>query len=306
MSNTTDISDSNDSKGIYTTASALDASTRPAEEFAEIFDAICSEEFQTLIRVDAINGIRKFHPVYVLGYDSKMIQLMRSSYCAGVAAALAKQNNYRVGIYSVPSTEVLINRVGIAPSIMVLAPDVELVGIAHAFAKLNHVPVLRMLRSGHTARLVDLPNTDYYGGVYETVSEDAVSKSAIWTRVINIGLLVWLRTRGFRTADTTAISLRSTHAIRKSNLPKPEPSFTQFMRKQLERLGFDREPEALLASNALAESESSFDFGKDAEHITQTEQPHTEVGKKRGSWRTPVRHTDIKGFPVHNIVQPNY
>lgn len=270
----------------------------------ELFDAICSEEFQTLIRVDALNGIRKFHPVYVLGYAYDKIQLMRRSYCSSLCtdAGLSKQDVYRVGIYSVPNTEALANRVGIAPSVMVLAPDIELTGAVHAFVKHNHTPVLRVQHKHST--LVQLPNTDYYGGVYETVAEEDIVKQAVWTRVINTGLIVWLRTRGFRSADNAVVSLRGTHAIRRTMLPKPEPSFTQFMRKQLERLGFDRESGASLTCIA-ASSDSSFDFGCSAIDDFPRSSKEDSTCKTTSTRRTPM-HADLKVFPTHNIVQPNY
>lgn len=262
---------------------------------AELFDAICSEEFQTLIRVDALNGIRKFHPVYVLGYDAAMLKVMRSSYCsdaAALAVGTSKRDTYKVGIYNVPSIDSLAKRVGIAPSVMVLAPEVELAGAVHLFVKQNHIPVLRVLHKHST--LVQLPNTDYYGGVYKTVVEDDIAIASIWTRAINIGLLVWLRTRGFRTDDNTVVSLRGTHAIRRSALPKPEPTFSQFVHKQLERLGFDVESEASL-THIAASSDSSFDFScNDNSASAKRQQTHEHT------------YARAKVFPMHNIVQPNY
>ena len=230
----------------------------PDDASVDALDAMCSQEFQTLLAVDALSGSRQFHPVYVLGYSADVIVRMRSSY---VIDSDPSKQAYVVKTYGVYEVQALESRIGIAPSVMVLAPEIEIDGVVRGFIKEHRIPVLRMQHK-RTA-LVALPNRDYYGGrVYETLAEKDIDNTSLWTRTINVGLLVWLRTRGLRSEDTV-VSLRDSKAMRKRSScqlpPVPAPSFQAFAKSSLEKLGIDETAQEALSTLPII-PESSFGF----------------------------------------------
>ena len=236
-------------------------------------DALLSREFQALIRVDAIVGTRSFHPVYVIGYESHMIRVMRDSYIQDTPFPKDdRRTTFRVGIYGVFDPESLQSRIGIPPSVIVLAPHVDLDGVVRSFIRAHHVQVLRLQK--RRTVLDALPCREYYGsGVYETFQEDQITNTKMWTDAINIGILVWLRTRGFRdslsaqsshstqsdSAPVTMQSLRESKALRRSKVQPTAPDFTSFATAKLRDLGIpdERAQEEVLKS---LPPESVFDF----------------------------------------------
>jgi hypothetical protein len=125
-------------------------------------NALYSEEFQTLLRVDALSGVRSFHPVYVLGYGADMIRKMRDSYRDEDESTLEREHPiYTVKMYGVFENADLANRIGIPPSVIVLAPHVDIEGDVRAFVQMHRVPVLRVQLVKQ--KLADIPRRDYYG-----------------------------------------------------------------------------------------------------------------------------------------------
>jgi hypothetical protein len=222
-------------------------------------DALYSQEFRTLLAVDALSGSRQFHPIYVLGYSADVIVRMRSSY---VIDPDPIKQAYVVKTYGVYEIQALEDRIGIPPSVLVLSPETEIVGTVRSFIKEHRIPVLRMQHE--RTELVALPNRDYYGGrVYETLAEKDIDNAELWTRTINVGLLVWLRTRGLRD-NNTVVSLRDSKAVKRqrvqANMQAPASSFQAFAKSTLEKLGIDEIAQDALSTLPVA-PESAFGFG---------------------------------------------
>lgn len=232
-------------------------------------DVLLSREFQALIRVDAIAGTRSFHPVYVIGYEARMIQMMRDSYVQDKPFPKdERKTTFKVGIYGVYDSESLRDRIGIPPSVMVLAPHVDLDGVVKAFVRAHHVHVLRMQH--RKTELDALPHREYYGGAYETYQEDEISDRSLWTDAINVGILIWLRSRGYReslassnsrseSSVVTMQSLRESKAMRRTKIQPPAPDFSSFAASRLRDLGVpDEAAQAEVLKNLPPES--VFDF----------------------------------------------
>lgn len=253
-------------------------------------NALYSEEFQTLLRVDAMSGTRNFHPVYVLGYSAEMVRVMRDSYQDEDEAPLHRNHPiYTVKLYGIFEHIDLEHRIGIPPSVIVLAPHVDLDGDVRAFVKLHRLPVLRV-QLKHTD-LVSLPCRDYYGGIYETIAESDITNKLAWTRAINIGLLVWLRTRGLRNAESP-VTLRDTKALRKQFVPKPAPSFSAFASSQLQEHGIVSEATQTDILKKLP-TESVFNFrSQESEHEDAQITTYLESRK--------LRNTESEIPPPHN------
>lgn len=260
-------------------------------------NALYSEEFQTLLRVDAMSGTRNFHPVYVLGYSAEMVRVMRDSYRDEEESELhARHPVYTVKLYGLFENIDLANRIGIPPSVIVLAPHVDLDGDVRAFVKMHRLPVLRVQLQ--QTDLVELPCRDYYGGIYETIAESDITNRTLWTRAINIGLLVWLRTRGLRGNDTL-VSLRDTKAMRRQFVPKPAPSFSAFASSQLQAHGIDEAAQTEFIKALPPESVLNF-RSQESEHEDAQITTYLESRKLRKQDSSTLPHQLPELPPPHD------
>lgn len=205
----------------------------------------------------------KIHPVYVIGLDREQLHALRNSY-------LNPGSNIRVGIYGIYDTSALLERVGLEPTLMILAEHVRIDGDLAVFTRRFRTPILRLMH--YPVHLHNLCHEDYYGGVYETLASSDVTNTEAITYMINLGILIWLRNRGERTAvqqrlasaldlsgaENREIDPRASSMIRKQvSVPKPESSWEVYAKKQLE--GFVPGP-------SYAESVKSID-----DHFKQTD-----------------------------------
>lgn len=200
-----------------------------------------SSDLQTLL--DA--GIQaRMHPVYAFGLTREQLHEVRNAYVNPDAG-------FRVGIYGIYDTSILLSRVGIAPSVVIVNQNTEITGDIASFIKRSRIPVLRIL--DRWVPLTRLPRTDYYGGVYEVLESGKIACPREVTFMLNLGILIYLRNRGkwnkrgsidLNSSDDSCFDVessfddqqpeRKTRAVKRTpQMPAPEPSFDSFFRKQI-------------------------------------------------------------------------
>lgn len=181
----------------------------------------------------------KIHPVYVIGLDRTQLHALRNSY-------LNPGSNIRVGIYGIYDTGALLERIGIEPTLIVLAEHVRLDGDLAVFTRRFRTPILRLMH--YPVHLHNLCHEDYYGGVYETLAASEVTNTEAITYMINLGILIWLRNHGERTgvqqrlasaldlsgAENREVDPRASSGMRKQiSMPKPEANWEVYAQKQM-------------------------------------------------------------------------
>lgn len=161
---------------------------------------------------------QKLHPVYVIGMNREFVHSMRNTY--------VPVPELRVGIYGIYDTSCLGSRIGISPSVVVLGPEVRCTGSLAGFIRKSKAPVLRLQ---HVRTSVsELPRSDYYGGVYDTLDIESCRDSVVLSRTIVLGILTWSRYHEVIPMDKHVPS-----AKRKFVMPQPESSFGAFAAKQI-------------------------------------------------------------------------
>ena len=140
-------------------------------------------------------------PVFCIGLSRTDVHAMRNSY-------ISYTDDYDVRIIGFYSNHNIIpKRLGVVPRVLVLK-DVEIAGELRTYIRKNRIPVLRILQQ-RTA-LVNLPFSDYYSGVYETLAYDDVRNSRLVTSMIELGVRIYNRNRG----DNTDMSEFARHSMR--------------------------------------------------------------------------------------------
>ena len=190
----------------------------------------------------------KIHPVYVVGLDRDQLHSLRNTYTN-------PDSRIRVGIYGIYDTDVLVTRLGIEPTVIILAEHIKIQDDIATFIKRNRTPVLRLMKN--PVHLHQLCHEDYYGGVYETMDSSLITDSDVLTYMINLGILIWLRNHGERKvredvhnkldlsgAEEHEIDTRGTAALardlvfqqaqKQKSRTKPESSWDKFASKQME------------------------------------------------------------------------
>lgn len=187
-----------------------------------------SDELRRLIEFGASIDI---HPIYVIGLTQQELHAMRNAYSN-------PESKIRVGIYGIYDINALVDRIGIAPTVVVLAEHIRITGVVADFIKKHHVPVLRLQEN--PVHLCDLGNEDFYGGVYETMCSKQITDSGEVTYMLNLGIMVWWRFHG-KLEHEVAVNLndlkprsvdpKATTSIK--NI-KPEASWEAFASKQMQ------------------------------------------------------------------------
>ncbi len=134
--------------------------------------------------------LSKFTPVYCIGLSRLDVHTMRNSY-------MSYQEEFDVKVYGFYNNHNIIpRRVGITPRVIVVH-EVRLIGELRWYIMKNRIPVLRIQE--RRCPLVDLPNEDYYAGVYETLSYSDITNSKLVTSMLDLGIRIYNRNRGDNT-----------------------------------------------------------------------------------------------------------
>ncbi len=129
-------------------------------------------------------------PIFCIGLTRCEVHLMRNSY-------ISYTDDYDVRIIGFYSNHNIIpRRLGVLPRVIVLK-DVEITGELRTYIRRNRIPVLRILQN--RVALVNLPFSDYYSGVYETLGYDDIRNSRLVTSMIELGIRIYNRNRGDNT-----------------------------------------------------------------------------------------------------------
>ena len=209
----------------------------------------------------------KIHPIYVIGLSQSDLHALRNAYAN-------PESKIRVGIYGIYDINVLPNRLGIEPTVVVLAEHIALEGVIAEFVKRNRTPVLRL--QDQPRHLHDLCHEDYYGGVYETMDAKHIRNTEEVTYMLNLGILVWLRNHGEQQrrkaeldlsgAEKKTVNPKATTSVKK--LPKPESSWEAFASKQMKGFvptpRFEDSVRKLDAELNYKNVDSSFDLNLDS------------------------------------------
>lgn len=175
----------------------------------------------------------KINPIYVIGLTQSELHSMRNAYSN-------PDSRIRVGIYGIYDVTALADRIGIEPTVVVLAEHIRIDGVVAEFIRKYRVPVLRL--QANPVHISDLCHEDYYAPVYETMDSKKITDSEEVTYMLNLGILVWLHTHGKVDKDCKDISKAEERVIdpRASNIArkavKPEPSWEAYANKQM--IGF--------------------------------------------------------------------
>lgn len=177
----------------------------------------------------------KHHPVYVLGLSLEQISRMRSAYGKGAAS-------YNVGFYDMLNYAKMVERVGIDPSVVVLAEHVQITGSVGEFLKRHRTPVLRVMQ--RPVPVSQLPPEYYYNGVYDTVAERDLFSPDSLRYHINLGVMIWDKNKESQERQTQehksdvvgSYDPRGTRFKKRVDVPKPEPEWSIFVRKYLSNI----------------------------------------------------------------------
>lgn len=177
----------------------------------------------------------KLHPVYVLGLTLAQLTQVRTSYFS----AYGKTS---VGFYDMLDYDKLSERIGIEPSVVILAEHVSTVGSVGEFLKRYRTPVLRVMENPVPA--ASLAPEFYYNGVYDTLSEQDLYVAERLHFYINLGIMIWEKNKeqqsfllANKTYDVIASNDPRGSKFRRSTLnvpvPEPESNWSEFLSKYL-------------------------------------------------------------------------
>lgn len=130
------------------------------------------------------------NPVFCIGLSRDEVHKMRNAYMSLL--------DLEVRVYGFYNNHNIVpKRVGVVPRVLVLSgidlgsdESIEL----KRYIRLHRIPVLRVLDDRKA--LVDLPRSDYYSGVYETLARRDISDATTVTALIELGIRIFYRNRG--------------------------------------------------------------------------------------------------------------
>lgn len=128
-----------------------------------------------------------FSPVFVVGFSREELEQIRSIY--GYYASSYDVHFYGFNIAKVSITE----RIGVVPQTIILNSGIEIEGVLRGYIRIHKIPVLRVLPK--RCPLADLPRSDYYGGVYETIGKADLDNMELLTAGVDLGIRVYNRSR---------------------------------------------------------------------------------------------------------------
>jgi hypothetical protein len=149
-------------------------------------DGKYSPDLDDLLRSGSVD----INPVFCIGLSRDEVHKMRNAYMSYL--------DLEVRVYGFYNNHNIIpKRVGIAPRILVLS-DIDLGSDdsleLKRYVRSNRIPILRVLDERKT--LVDLPKSDYYTGVYETIARRDLGDATTVTTLIELGIRIFYRNRG--------------------------------------------------------------------------------------------------------------
>ena len=131
-----------------------------------------------------------FSPVFLIGFSKETLTSIRNAYRKDLST-------YDTHFYSFDidrdTVEKLSHRVGITPKTIILAKHVPLQGPLRGLIRIRRIPVLRVLE--YRCPLAELPKQDYYGRVYETISESNLTDPEVITASVDLGIRIYGRDR---------------------------------------------------------------------------------------------------------------
>lgn len=219
-----------------------------------------SDELRRLLEFGASVDI---HPIYVIGLTQQELHAMRNAYSN-------PESMIRVGIYGIYDINALVDRIGIAPTVVVLAEHIRITGVVSDFIKKHRVPVLRLQEN--PVHLCNLGSEDFYGGVYETMDSKHITNSDEVTYMLNLGIMVWWRTHGkieqhevnLNNMVPRTIDPKATTSIK--NI-KPESSWEAFASKQMNgfvpTIQYEEAVKTIDSSFTFRNTDSSFELTLD-------------------------------------------
>lgn len=128
-----------------------------------------------------------FAPVFLVGFSRQVLEAVRKAYRKDLSSCDVHFYAFKM------RCEWLVQRAGVTPVTIVLAKSIALEGDLRRFVRERRVPVLRVLEQ--RCPLSELPSSDFYNGVYETISEHAMVDSVTLTAAIDLGVRVYSRNR---------------------------------------------------------------------------------------------------------------
>lgn len=177
----------------------------------------------------------KHHPIYVLGLTPEQLSKMRRAYVEHPGA-------FNVGFYDMLDYDKLVERVGIKPSVVVLAEHIQIVGSINEFLKRNKTPVLRVMENPVPA--ARLPPEYFYNGVYDTLAEPDLYIASRLNFHINLGVMIWSKNKEAQTKQAQAqrvdtVNLydpRGSKFRKRMSVPQPEQEWSLFVRKYVSNI----------------------------------------------------------------------
>lgn len=228
---------------------------------------------ESLQRLLDLGSKVKIYPVFAIGMNRADLHTLRNAY-------LNPESGLKVGIYGIYDSSVLQERIGLAPTVVVLAEHVRISDGLAGYIKKFRVPVLRLMRA--PVALQSLCHEDYYGGVYEVMATSDIGNTECVTYMLNLGIFMWLHTHGSKLetqqttdrlislnfdvlSETNTSSMRATWSMRKSvHMPKPEISWEVFATKQLTNHASTERYIKRTSMDADSHADSSFDLNLDS------------------------------------------
>jgi hypothetical protein len=132
------------------------------------------------------SDVANINPIFCVGLNRNDVHALRNAFMSYM--------DEEVRIYGFYNNHNIIpQRVGLLPRVLVVN-TVPIVGDLRHYVTRNRIPVLRVL--DERCQLVQLPYSDYYSGVYETVAHTDLSNSKVVTSMVELGIRIFNRNRG--------------------------------------------------------------------------------------------------------------
>lgn len=129
-------------------------------------------------------------PVFCIGLDKEDVYRMRR-------VVTTYKDDIDIKLYWFTDHTVVPERVGIEPR-TIIVNNLDLGDPSSAkfvrYVRTNHIPILRVMQD--RVPLVQLPNSDYYNGVYETIAYEDITNSRVVSSLLELGIRIYDRTRG--------------------------------------------------------------------------------------------------------------
>ena len=129
-------------------------------------------------------------PVFCIGLDKEDVYRMRR-------VVTTYKDDVNIKLYWFRDHNVVPDRVGLEPRTIVVnnldLGDPSLSKFVR-YVRANHIPLLRVMQE--RVPLVQLPNSDYYNGVFETVALEDLTNSRTISSLLELGIRIYDRTRG--------------------------------------------------------------------------------------------------------------